>query len=182
MIYVGRLPSNAPINKLGITLQDKVSWKTFQGHGGTAFASIRRLKESEFYRQLMSNPVTYDPAAIRTYRAVMVYKYRDDREPRHLEELDAFKKEHPDILVIDKVSRPYAANKELTDLLFEDNLLEKYRPKTRIYRKVYSPSLATRINREFKSSKYVIKPLNSGMSNGVVVVPRTKLDKALISA
>ena len=179
LIYVGKLPSNHAINKIGITLQDKVAWSTFKEHGGTGFSSLRDLERSSFFNRLAKDEKEFDERSIKSYKGILVYKYRDDREPRHLRELESFKKRFPQFLVIDGVSRPFAANKELTDILFDDDELRQFRPQTRVYKKRYSRGLAERINNDFNCNKYVIKPLNSGMSNGVVVVPKKKLDKAL---
>lgn len=179
LIYVGKLPSKHAINKLGITLQDKISWNTFKEHGGAGFSSLRKLERSSFFNKLVKEEKEFDERSIKTYKGILVFKYRDDREPRHLRELESFKKRYPQFLVLDRVSRPFAANKELTDILFDDDDLRQFRPQTRVYKKHYSRNLAKRINSDFNCQKYVIKPLNSGMSNGVVVVPKKKLDKAL---
>ena len=57
--------------------------------------------------------------------------------------------------------------------------LEDYRPRWKAYNKLYSPALAMQIRRDLGSNFIVIKPINSGRSNGIIMVHRNQLDPTL---
>lgn len=179
IMYVGTLPGDEVINKIGLTLQEKVSWEAFDAVGGRGFISLYDLERSSFFRNLMKKKKAFDSRDLQSYKGVLVFKYRDDRELIHYNGLESFKKRHPDILVLDDVSRPYAANKELANLLFLEEDLLKYRPKSGTFDKVYTPQVVNAVKSYFDKDLFVIKPLNSGMSNGVVVVSRDMLDRSI---
>lgn len=179
MMYVGALPSNAIINKIGLTLQEKVSWDTFARVGGKGFSSLYDLERSPFFKSVIQQKKAFDSRDIQSYKGILVFKYRDDRELTHYNALESFKKRHPDVLVLDDSSRPYAANKELFNLVFDEEDLLKYRPKAGTFDKIYSPRVVNEIKSSFDANLFVIKPVNSGMSNGVVVVSRDMLDKSI---
>jgi len=171
--------SYRPANKLGISWRDRFAWNSFRRLGGKWAPSIKRLVREEDFLKAQNDRRMTDYSNLKSYKGIIVYRYRDDRDPKRLKELEKFKKQYPDFLVLDAVLRPYAASKELTNTLFKDADLQKYRPKCNVYPKKYTPNLAQRIMSDLGSEMFVIKPLNSGMSNGVIVVSKDQLDKAL---
>ena len=66
-----------------------------------------------------------------------------------------------------------------TDLLFNEPILSNYRPKAKAYPKKYSSSLAEGIINDFKCDNFVIKPISSGGSNGIIFADKYNLDDFL---
>jgi hypothetical protein len=177
--YVGPKPSSDPINKIGITLGEKLSWGTFNKIRGKAFLYLSQLESDPSFKALSEKKHDFNPYNLSSYKGIVVFKYRDDREYSKLKSLEKFKKNNPEFLVLDESSRPYAANKELTNMLFQDLDLLKYRPKCKIYSKEYGPNLANKIKGDFQCNYYIIKPINSGMSNGVIMTSSDELGNVL---
>jgi hypothetical protein len=168
------------VNKLGINADTKYSLEAAQDAGVHILKSLEDIRKHELFKTQAAQTEKIDGTSISSHKGIIVYRYRDDREPRCLKALESFKKEFPQFLFLDEVSRPYAANKELGNELFKDSDIEKYRPKCGIYQKKYSYMyLAKKIRSDIPARYYVFKPLNSGMSNGVVLAPNSKLETAL---
>lgn len=180
IFYVGQGPSPDPINKIGITLDQKVAWHTFMEVSGRWAKSLAALQDRDDFQELANLAPRGDGSAIKHYKAIVVFKCRDDREPKLLVALEDFKKKYPDFLVLDCVSRPFAASKHLNDILFRSTQdTACYRPACKLYPKEYHTDLAQQIVDDLDSDFFVIKPLDSGMSNGVIMTSVGLLDADL---
>lgn len=187
VFYLGPAPSDDPINKIGISLTDKIAWKTFMEKSGLHAFSMDELEARADFQALKKDVVCSNGSCINDYKAILIYKFRDDREPDALVELEQFKQEHPEILVLDCVSRPFAASKHLNDILFRSGSdTAQYRPACGLYPKKYHAGLAKQIIADLEGDYFVIKPLDSGMSNGIIVTSRdflpTDLQRILTSS
>ncbi len=173
VFYMGPVPTDDPINKIGISLNEKIAWPTFMQKSGRVAFSMGELEAREDFKALDQGAPRGDGSRIADYNGILVYKFRDDREPDSLVELEQFKQAHPSILVLDCVSRPFAANKHLNDILFRSSAdTAQYRPACGLYSKKYHAGLAPQIITELGGEYFVIKPLDSGMSNGIIVSSR----------
>ncbi len=180
VFYVGPGPSNNPINKIGISLNEKIAWPDFMKKSGLWAWSVQELKARPDFQALASLERSGDGSGVKDYKAIVVYKYRDDREPSHLRALEKFKKDYPDFLVLDCASRPFAASKELNDILFRSSKETAFfRPACKFYPKRYESGLAKQIISDIGGEFFVIKPVDSGMSNGVIMTSREHLDTDL---
>jgi hypothetical protein len=70
-------------------------------------------------------------------------------------------------------------NKEKTNTLFKDPNLAAYKPRFGTYETKYTPSLADQIISDIASPVLVIKPTNSSLGSGVIIVPQEQLDQTL---
>jgi hypothetical protein len=180
VFYVGPGPSNDPINKIGISLNQKIAWSDFMEKSGLWEWSLYDLKELPDFKALATAESSGDGSGLLDYKAIIVYKYRDDREPTHLRALEKFKKDYPNFLVLDCVSRPFAASKQLNDLLFRSSEeTAVFRPACKLYPKRYETGLDKKILNDIGGEFFVIKPVDSGMSNGVIMTSRELLDMDL---
>lgn len=93
---------------------------------------------------------------------------------------DAFRKKHPDLLMIDRVTAPVICNKQLAhDFIKNDFLLSKRRPACESFQANYSPELAETILSQIDSEYLIIKPPAAAYSDGVIPVTRDALDELL---
>ena len=159
--------------------QETNVWKTFVKSDGHYSSSFYNLVKDDLF--MMQNNLKNDVLSpdIADYGGIVLYNRNDFSKPLALAEIEKFKKKFPNFLVVDKISRPYGANKYLMNFLFQDPELRKYRPRCNVYPKKYSSNLAKKIMQDLNSQYYVIKPLNSGRGNGVLLVHANKLDYVL---
>lgn len=141
--------------------------------------SFEELKRDRLFIKQLHKKIKIKKGHVRSYRGIIIYIYRDDWYSERAEELSAFKKIFPQFLYINHVVTPFAKSKKVTTELFQDQELSRYRPQAKIYEKKYSEELVKRIKNDFSQPMLVIKPLNSGRSNGVIVINRENIDKEL---
>ena len=92
-----------------------------------------------------------------------------------------FKKNYPEITLINDPVRQFASSKFMTNLLFtDDDTLQNFRPVCHAYAKEYSSALITAIHEDFASHDLmVIKPLNAANGWGVIIAAHESLDHEL---
>jgi len=162
-----------------LTLYDALAWDVFQEIGGYSTRDLNSLAQDIRFKTQLNKKQIFKPDDMSTYKGIIVYRYRDDRFPSHRKALDNFKVTHPDFLVIDMVSWEYAASKEKLAGLVQEAGLGECKPKWGIYPKEYTKDLAQKIMRDLGCDMFVIKPVNSGRSNGIIFVEKTDLDMVL---
>lgn len=91
----------------------------------------------------------------------------------------SFKKKHPSLLILGDGTNEYVRTKAATNIFFQDNDLKDFKPRFNLYEKKYTPQLAQTIIRDLGCNIFVIKPINSSMGNGVIMVEKKHLDEAL---
>ena len=187
--FVCAAMDDRPMNKLGITSKQRFAWPVAKMLGVEHKKTLSDVIRSPMFINRRKSKTITRSDDLSTYKGIIVYRYRDDRIPSCLRNVENFRKIYPGFIVIDRVCRPYAASKSLANVLFQDEELQKYRPRTMTYKKVPArgesiTDLRIRVRRQIRkdfpnTSMFVVKPLNSGMSNGVVVIKRTQLKRAL---
>jgi len=162
-----------------LSLYESIAWDVFQDIGGYCVKDLAQLEVDQRFQTQKNTRKIFCADTINTYKAIIVYRYRDDRFLSHQQALENFKQAHPDCLVIDTVSWEYAASKEKLAWLIQEAGLSQYKPKWGIYSKSYTPDLAQKITNDLGCDMFVIKPVNSGRSNGIIFVEKKDLDTVL---
>lgn len=115
-----------------------------------------------------------DPYSIASYEGILYLR------PSQIRPLNKFLQEHPSIVIMDYAFFPFKNNKATFDKLFQANAtLNQYRPKSGIYKKRYTKTLANEIINDLQCDKVVIKPTRASLGHGVIIVEAKHLDKTL---
>lgn len=178
--YVGEVPrKKTNVSPNDTTMRQALAWDQFVDMGGRYAQNLRSLERDHAFKQLSNQTKLIPCDDLSAYKGVIVYNYFHHRIKAHQMLLDAFKKKHPDFLVLDEASWMYGASKLELAKLLSSNSLASYKPKWKVYSKKYSPDLARRIIRDLDTKTVVIKPINSGRSNGIIFAEEKDLDQEL---
>lgn len=150
--------------------RSEIADKTFLSLGGK-FASngrdlIRKLK-SEARKKNIN---------LKKYKAAVFIKFR--REYR-MPDIKYMRKNIPGLIFVGEATAPHVRSKFRTNLLFKDSPLQHFRPSCLVCPKEYSSDLIKDIFSKMNREIYVIKPINSTRSQGVIPVYKEDLDKTL---
>ncbi|MFH0898750.1 MAG: hypothetical protein V1855_04175 [bacterium] len=152
-----------------------VGWDTFKKLGGLEAPNLGALEKDRSFQYAVSSEKVETPKTLKDYKGIIILK-RYQPQKYVLEE---FKKKYPQFLILNEATTKPAGNKKLTNELFDTPELKEYRPRSLVFPKQYSPTLAQTIIDTLKCKRIFIKPINSGRGNGIVGVPQRKLDRAL---
>jgi len=118
----------------------------------------------------------FDPQNILSHDGLLVFHSSKTSK----ENTQSIKKRFPRIMQLNEATNRFISNKKETNLLFEgDSQLMHYKPKFKIYKKQYYPTLAEQIMNDLACKIFVIKPLNSSQGNGIIIVEKENLDETL---
>ncbi len=177
--YVGLTPSPAKNNNSdSVNRYKTLAWDLFKKMGGHHVQNLRMLEKEILFSKLSRETRTINPSDLHSYKGIIVYSYNDNRSKAHHDALEAFKKKYKDFLVLDAASWEYGASKSILAKHLSGDLAQ-YKPKWGIYSKRYTSDLAKKIINDLESEIFVIKPLNSGRSNGVIFTTKNELDNDL---
>jgi hypothetical protein len=171
--YVGPQPCKSLGNAFSHNDSDHVAFNDFRARGGFFIPSLYQLQNFKTFRSLMEKKRS-DTSSFPA-KAIVLYKIEDPGTSS----LRQFAYAHPEAILINRYMRSFSIDKKKTHALLCNAGLESLRPNTKIYRKFYYPKLAAAIKKDLGGDLFVIKPINSSRSNGVVMVTATELDKAL---
>jgi hypothetical protein len=86
----------------------------------------------------------------------------------------------PQVLFLDRAILPYSSSKYVMNCLFDSiEETKKLRPEWRVYRKGTSPQLVNAIIQDIPGNIVVIKPLQSTMGRGVIILKKQDLQTTL---
>lgn len=170
---------NVPMWYVGPSLKrryrrDEIAYKDFKDLGGTYVRTKQQCALRVQKEHTYSYPLS-PPEKIENYHALTVLRHQNASSPAAL----GFKRDNPYTLIVNHASAPYVNSKFLTNTLFDDPLLHKYKPVWKIYPKYYTPDLAQKIIKEIDADVYVIKPLNAFKGDGIIMVTKNKLNYIL---
>lgn len=115
-----------------------------------------------------------DPFDISTYHGLV---YLPQYEIKNIE---AFRSEHPGIIVMDAATWDVWYDKYKMSALFDQNgELSQFKPRWKLYPKKYKKKLAKTIIEDLKCDRFVIKPRSEYKGKGVIIVEKNDLDKTL---
>ncbi|MBY0353912.1 hypothetical protein K2W90_06125 [Candidatus Babeliales bacterium] len=180
--YIGKNPAKNVICDHSVTLSEKLYWDDFLRMGGRYASSIPNLKKDVVFLECLLTQEQLRDIKVDQfsgYQGLVIYGYRDDRFSENNLAIAAFKKQYPQFLVLDAATTPFATSKKRARELFEGKVLEQFRPRWGLHKKKYTKELVSDILKSLKSEYVVIKPLNSGRSNGVIITHREELDATL---
>lgn len=178
--FVGMKPRVNQTDVKGESILGKsYAWTQFIAMGGRHASTLRALEKDRLFNQLTAIKKSSSVSDLGSYKGIIIYVYNDNRSPVHQNMLNAFKKKHRDFLVLDEASWTYAADKKVLAQLLSDKELAQYKPKWGAYKKNYTQNLAQKISKDLESDMFVIKPVNSGRSNGIIITDKDNLDKEL---
>jgi len=89
------------------------------------------------------------------------------------------KKDFPGFLLLNEITHEYGASKYKTAILFHDKELSQFKPKWKVYPKIYSKFIIKKIKDDFSSDMLVIKPINAALGKGILIIDKKDLDETL---
>ncbi|MBX9830993.1 hypothetical protein K2X40_03470 [Candidatus Babeliales bacterium] len=148
--------------------------RVLQNLGGHLSPSLKHIKSNIFFKAVARQRFSSESnQKIYGYKGIIVTRERDTQA------IEKFKKNYPQFLVVNTAAKNFVTNKKATDDLFDEPELGNYRPKRVIYPKIYTPTLAENIINQLGSKYYVVKPINSGKGNGILMIKARDLDATL---
>ncbi len=171
--YVGPQPHKAPGSSFSHNDSDHVAFSDFKARGGMFLPSLHALQNFKLFRAVMEKN-SRDGASFPA-KAIVLYKMEDTGTSP----LREFAYANPQAVLINRYMRSFSIDKKKTHVLLCNAGLEGLRPNTKIYRKFYYPQLAAAIKKDLGGDRFVIKPLNSSRSNGVIMVTAADLNQTL---
>jgi hypothetical protein len=163
--YVGDYASNPGV----------VAWPQFKAGGGFYSPSLTALQKNNYFLQHTKKYARLFSEQVKDYQGVIVFKRCNPSK----EALNQFMTRYPDFLILNYSSTHHVSDKKLTDGLFNTPELRAFRPKAAIFPKKYTKTLASEIMKQFENDWLVIKPINAGRGNGIIMVDKDNLDDAL---
>ena len=147
--------------------------------GGHYVSNIQELqKDNLFEEALRSNTKKETYHKTKNYqqpKGIILKKIPGGR----VFEVIKFRKMYHDFIFINDKIRQHIKNKYKEDMLFSDQEITCFRPRAVLCKKEYDSNLTKSIINEINANWYVIKPLNSSRSNGVIVTAKEDLDGTL---
>lgn len=141
---------------------------------GAVFPKLDSLMKNPLFQNTLKKKV-HDHSMISAHQGILVlHRHKEDKET-----INAFRKNYPGIIIMDTAAAPYVNNKAKSNALFTNDLTQAMKPAWRVYPKIYTPTQANEIIKEFDYETYVIKPINSAEGKGIIMVQKKELDKTL---
>lgn len=164
--------------------EKEIDFPTFQSIGGSCLANLTILENDPSFKQVNSRTVIN--STLGDFKGIAILNYHNSSNMNHdpqtcskCDQIRKFRKNYPDILVLDDAAGIYACNKNWAATLFDDNDLKIYRPTYSLHKKIYSAALAKKINDYHQSDILVIKPLNAAKGHGIIMIKKEDLEKTL---
>jgi len=166
------------------SFEKEIDFDTFASIGGSCVANLIALQKNETF--VKATQQTKNISNLENYQGIAILNFHNFSNMSHniaactkCEQVRRFKKDHPQILVLDDSSRIYSCNKDWADTLFQDKQLSQFRPVCHIYNKEYSPTLAGEILQKNDADILVIKPMNAACGNGIMMIEKKDLSRTL---
>lgn len=154
---------------------DVVAWKRFRELGGFHSETLETLQRDTDFQEHAQRASVSPARTLKDYQGIIVLK----RYNPSLTSFENFAARYPNFLILNETSSLHVSNKSMTDSLFDTPAIKEARPKAVIYPKRYTRGLAKDILSKLPADWLVIKPINSGRGNGIIMVDREHLSQAL---
>lgn len=156
------------------TIEERAIRKEMKKQGINFVSNYSALFKNQFFRKNANRPVE-DPHNLSSYPILLIAN-----KLFFGKNLEVFKKTYPNVLILDVDCFPYWRNKyKMTTLFQGDPELEKIKPYWKLVNKEISLSNLEQANEWFHSEYVVIKPLNSLLGKGIIILKRDDLPKIL---
>lgn len=156
----------------GITDKNLVSAFT-HSHLWKSSPNITSLILNHHFTQQVNKPAP-DIYDLSSYQGLLYIKWPQ------LRTMYDFEKKFPGIVIVDRSSFPFWADKyKMTQLFEQDEILAALKPKWGHYKKYYTPELASQIANDLQCDIFVIKPRGEFLGKGVIITHKQYLDEIL---
>jgi len=142
--------------------------------GGECVPNLYTLFNDKYFKKAEAKNID-NKYAITDHNGIVVFRHYK----KHPNTKSAFKRNHPNFIILDSAATPHVNNKYNTSKLFDDDELKDFKPRWKIYPKGYSKRLARRIIKDIPSDVLVIKPLSAANGWGIIIVHKNDLQKTL---
>ena len=173
--YVGKPPQKVTGPHFSHDDADHVAFDYFTNLGGLYASSLEKIAPQPLY-QYQRNPLKQSHTFLAgPCNNIILYK----PEVSSSRSLQNFAQRCPQSIIINRYMRNFSADKLKTHGLCCAAGASSIRPRCGIFQKKYHANLAAEIQKTIGGHLFVIKPINSSRSNGVLVVPAESLDAVL---
>ncbi len=154
--------------------QQDIAFDTFKNLPNTHYArGLHELTHDKKFKACMQQTtIAYSPD-IASYQAIVILRRVGKIHRKQL------KKQYPQCIVVDAATMPFFSNKQFSSELFQDTLLQAYKPQWHICPTRYRSDLAAQIIEKMACDYYVIKPISAAKGHGVLMVSQAELDETL---
>jgi glutathione synthase/RimK-type ligase-like ATP-grasp enzyme len=178
--YIGPKPHSVNDNGFSHNDKERLSFDYFLKTGGHYVRSLDELQIDELFKRVCGKEDQPSKqkkhfSNIKKYKGILLLKLVWCNAYK----IQQFQQQYPGFLIINEKSRRHSANKKATHKLFEKSGLIEFRPKYKVYPKNYGRNLAAKIISDLDCEFFVIKPMDSSRSNGIVVTDKQSLDSTL---
>lgn len=88
-------------------------------------------------------------------------------------------KQYPNLLFLSKATARFVSSKQETNALFNTPFLQQFKPQNLLIKKQYYAGLASDILKNIPNEYLVIKPTNSSLGHGIIIIHRRQLDETI---
>lgn len=171
---------NIPVWLVGPTHKtNALDLESFFAQGYAYYKSLDDLIQDPVFGK-SSKKYLSNPSAINNYGGIIIYNPGIGTTFKQAHCItENFKQNYPNFLWLNDISQWFTGDKDLMSRVFLSPETQEFKPRWKIYKKIYTPDLASEIIQEFGRDMYVIKPTDGTWSGGVTVVMKEDLDTTL---
>lgn len=173
--YVGDPPQKVEGHTFSHNDTAHVAFDYFTNLGGLYAPSIEKLAQHQLFNKQKKLPPQSNNFFAGYGNNIILYKPSFSKITA-LQKITQFS---PQSIIINRYMRNFSEDKIKTHTLCCQAGASSIRPRCGIFDKKYHPNLAAEIKKTIGGDLFVIKPINSSRSNGVLVVPTENLDRIL---
>jgi hypothetical protein len=176
-VWENILSSEVPVWFIGNYASDPdvVAWETFRKLGGLHSATLETLQQDQHFLMTAKREVPEIAQSIADYQGIIVLKRYNPSQATFANFITRF----PNFLILNETSSFVVSDKALTDALFTTEQMKASRPQALILEKKYTRALEKEILDKMAANWFVIKPVNSGRGNGIIMTNRDELGATL---
>ncbi|MBY0353911.1 hypothetical protein K2W90_06120 [Candidatus Babeliales bacterium] len=169
-----------PIWFVGPTCKtNALDFDSFFEEGYTYHKSLDDLVQDPLFIERSKKNIA-DISAISNYSGLIIYNPGIGTSFKQAYEIvENVKQHYPNFLWLNDSAQWFTGDKDLMARLFLNTETQEFKPQWKVYKKIYTPDLATEIIEEFERDMYVIKPTDGTWSGGVTIVSKDDLDATL---
>ncbi len=161
---------------------EEIAYDTFVECGGNFIGSLGQLEKNGQFLKTVGRGVPEDPSCISNYKAIICVKTFHNATR-------SFIRKFPNVLIWDVATSYYVNSKIRSTMLFNDSDLSRFRPNFWLLKRSLSGNISASYKDDimaqfesFDNNGYlVIKPTCSTMGQGIMMLPKKDLQKALKS-
>ncbi|MFA5306175.1 MAG: hypothetical protein WC365_01880 [Candidatus Babeliales bacterium] len=160
-----------------VTPETALAIPTFKQLGGCCYRNLWHLEQDVTFKKTCTSTFKRQ-SQIGAYRGIIVFRSGSERG-RDSAAIKDFRRNHPEFLYVNSITRPYIIRKDMTSMIFTKAGLTHLIPAAKTYKSTYSPELTHHILNDFSDQWLIIKPVFSSLAYGVNLIDRNDLDNFL---